>query len=223
MKEKSYTNELNKLNSIIDFYESSSEYGNAADGEVYSQYIYALRRRTELLASRNLKKRILVISGSASVGKDTFASILSQHVSVRTVHIADKAKKVARSIGWNGKKDEKGRKLLSDLKIAIDEFDDGCYKYVCNESTKFIKNLAEYRGIECLCIMMREPKDISRFVQNYNAVTVCVINRQKSVPHNIGDESVGNYEYDHIIDNSHSLKKFEDTISDFYKSVFKEN
>ena len=63
---------------------------------------------------------MLVITGEAGAGKDTFADHIQKMYSapntvIHRVTFATKLKEEAKSLGWNGKKDEKGRELLQDL------------------------------------------------------------------------------------------------------------
>lgn len=56
--------------------------------------------------------------GLAGSGKDTAAKALTAHGWVRT-GFADELKKLAWTLGWNGMKDEKGRRFLQDLGMAV--------------------------------------------------------------------------------------------------------
>jgi hypothetical protein len=62
----------------------------------------------------------LLVSGKAGVGKTTCSNFMAEHYkslgcSVKVGHFASGVKMVARVMGWNGEKDEKGRKLLQDI------------------------------------------------------------------------------------------------------------
>lgn len=65
--------------------------------------------------------KIIHISGKARHGKDTLAMMLRNHLEARgkkvlIVHYADQLKYMARNFaGWNGEKDEAGRRLLQEL------------------------------------------------------------------------------------------------------------
>lgn len=62
--------------------------------------------------------KIIGIVGYAGSGKDTAASLLALKLKPKTskiVHFADPLKNIATNLGWNGKKDKKGRKLLQLL------------------------------------------------------------------------------------------------------------
>lgn len=58
---------------------------------------------------------IFLVSGKARHGKDTAAGILNEEFSFQRVAFADTLKMEAVKLGWDGKKDEKGRRLLQEL------------------------------------------------------------------------------------------------------------
>ena len=68
--------------------------------------------------------KIIVINGTGGAGKDTFVDVLKSKSYVKDYFIynystIDRIKTIAEQCGWDGKKDEKGRQLLSDLKDAF--------------------------------------------------------------------------------------------------------
>ncbi len=71
-----------------------------------------------------MQKQIVLISGKARMGKDTFAYMASGYFNVRGIqsevmHFSDKLKQVARNMGWDGKKDLRGRTLLQKLGTEV--------------------------------------------------------------------------------------------------------
>lgn len=67
-------------------------------------------------------KQILIINGSGGVGKDTFVDLLGEFVPVKHDSIVNPTKSLAKQVGWDGKKDERDRKFLAELKSLIDEY-----------------------------------------------------------------------------------------------------
>lgn len=58
---------------------------------------------------------LIGLYGAAGSGKDTAAERLVSHHGFTRFAFADALKELATRIGWNGEKDEAGRKLLQDL------------------------------------------------------------------------------------------------------------
>ncbi len=69
--------------------------------------------------------KVIAISGHAGAGKDTFAKLLAKMLetycaNVLIVHYADLLKFICKTyFGWNGEKDEQGRKLLQSVGTDI--------------------------------------------------------------------------------------------------------
>ena len=61
-------------------------------------------------------KTVIVINGVGGVGKDTLCDIASKYYKVMNVSSVDPIKDAARILGWDGAKEPKDRKFLSDLK-----------------------------------------------------------------------------------------------------------
>ena len=61
------------------------------------------------------KKTVVIINGAGGTGKDTLCEITSRHYKTRTISAVDRVKEIALFGGWNGVKDDRGRKLLSDI------------------------------------------------------------------------------------------------------------
>ena len=64
--------------------------------------------------------KILIINGKPRTGKSIFCNTAFQKCGlVYCFSTIDEVKRLARYLGWDGKKDEKGRKFLSDIKDAV--------------------------------------------------------------------------------------------------------
>lgn len=151
-------------------------------------------------------KQILIINGSGGVGKDTFVSILSNYIPLYHDSIVNPVKRIARQLGWNGKKNDKSRKFLSDLKKAIDEYNDDLYTQMAELMDDFLSGDKKLKQFELLCIDMREPEQILRAKKEYAAKTILVKRKQvDQIKTNLADAGVYEMKYDYIIDNSSTL------------------
>lgn len=171
-----------------------------------------------------MNKHIFIINGSGGVGKDTFVELVSAELNdiLKKFHTVinfssvDKVKEIAREIGWNGKKSEKDRKFLSDLKILTSEYCDMPFESMKNKVTEFIKD----EESKFLFLHIREPEEITRAVKEFGAKTVLVIrNSVKHIVSNIADENVFNYNYDFVIDNSGTKKELNSKAKEFIQEV----
>lgn len=168
-------------------------------------------------------KKILIINGSGGVGKGEFVKTLSNITSTYQVSIVDRVKAIARSAGWNGKKDEKSRKFLYDLKRCIDEYNDSNYMAMQELMDKFIKT-GKINGqpYNILCIDMREPDQIERAKQEYGAKAVLVTNAKVAqILSNGADASVYDCIYDYIVVNDGSLEELQSSAEVLHEELFK--
>jgi len=158
-----------------------------------------------------------VINGVARSGKNTFVDIVNLYlksqgsvVEVRDISSVDRVKEAAITLGWNGIKDDKGRRFLSDLKILSTDSYDGPMNYM--------KIIAEMEsGIKFFHI--REPEEIAKFVSEFpDTRTICINRKGIDVPNNAADQNVDLHDYDHYIDNNGTLEDFTKAAIEFTKS-----
>ena len=79
------------------------------------------------------------------------------------------SKKVARSFGWNGEKEPKDRKMLSDLKDLLTEWNDYSFKDISCRIKRYGQIPNSVIFVDC-----REPKEIDRLVKKFNAKSLLV-------------------------------------------------
>ena len=70
--------------------------------------------------------RIVIVNGMPGSGKTTFENFCKEHLGAycEIISTIDIIKEMARFGGWNGEKDSKSRKLLSDLKDLWTNYND---------------------------------------------------------------------------------------------------
>lgn len=167
-----------------------------------------------------MDKQIFIINGSGGVGKDTFVELVSIELNdiLKKFHTVinfssvDKVKDIAREIGWSGKKTEKDRKFLSDLKILTSEYCDMPFKSMEKRVNEFLKD----EESKLLFLHIREPEEIARAVKEFGAKTILVIrNAVKHITSNIADENVFNYNYDFVIENNGTINELNEKVKVF--------
>lgn len=171
-----------------------------------------------------MNKQIFIINGSGGVGKDTFVELVSVELNdllkrfhtVENFSSVDKVKEIAREIGWNGKKSEKDRKFLSDLKILTSEYCDMPFDSMKRKVSEFIKDEESI----LLFLHIREPEEITRAVKEFSAKTILIVrNSVKHITSNMADGNVFNYNYDFVINNSGTKEELNSKAKEFIQEV----
>lgn len=161
-----------------------------------------------------MKKQIIVINGTGGCGKTTFVELTQKYGKVINFSSVDKVKEVAKLIGWDGKKTEKDRKFLSDLKRLTTEYNDMSFNSIKEAVDKF-KNSDN----EIMFIHIREPEEIKRVVDTFNAKTLLLRRKNiATITSNSSDANVENYDYDFVIENT-TLENLDKQALDFVEKI----
>ena len=153
-----------------------------------------------------MKKTVIVINGAGGVGKDTLCEIASRHFKVKNVSSITPIKEIATLCGWSGKKDDKSRKFLADLKSLTVEYNDYPTRWALSEYRDFLRS-----DEEIMFVHIREPQEISKFVlaTNGEAKTLLVrggLRMKRTVYGNSADDSVEDYKYDYYFMNDATIE-----------------
>lgn len=153
-------------------------------------------------------KKVYVTNGSGGSGKDTFAELVGKYIPVFKYSSIDLVKEMFEVAGINKRdKNEKKRKLYSDGKNLLTEYDDIPFKDVASIVADFKNNQID---ANVLFIDIREPKEIARAVKTFGAETILVRNPNiNRIDSNYADANVENYQYDYIIENNGTLQQFD--------------
>ena len=163
-----------------------------------------------------MRKEVIIINGTGGSGKDTFVSFVSEFAKVYNFSSIDKVKEIARMIGWNGAKEEKDRKFLSDLKKLTTEYNDMAFNSILEAFEKFNNSDAEI-----MFIHIREPEEITKALERINcSIHTLLIKRDglSNINSNYSDASVDNFKYDFIIKNT-TLEDFHEKAKEFVSKL----
>lgn len=94
-----------------------------------------------------MKKTVIIINGTGGAGKDTLCGLASKHYKVKNISAITPIKEIAGNYGWNGEKDSRARKFLSDLKKVFIDYNDMPTKYLHGEYKEFLE--ARRRAAVC--------------------------------------------------------------------------
>lgn len=156
---------------------------------------------------------LFVINGQNRVGKNSFTGFVCDMLkanygwNVYEMSSVDKVKEAAILLGWDGIKDETGRLLLSDLKDMSTERCNGPMKYMRSKINDF---QALYGG-GFIVAHIREPSEITKFLQEFPKTKTILVKRDGSIAaNNHADQNVENYTYDITVSNNEGLQELRD-------------
>ena len=162
-------------------------------------------------------KKIVIINGECGVGKDMLCEITKKYYKTEMVSSIDPMKSIAKQIGWDGVKDTKSRKLLSELKRLCIEYNDFPTNYLLGEVLNFLEGEKEI-----LFVQIREPLEIDKFKdavkQRFEIIcdTLLIRRGDKSIEWgNQSDDNVNNYSYDNIYINNLPADQVEKDFINF--------
>ena len=168
-----------------------------------------------------MKKIVIVINGKGEAGKDTICEIVSRHYKSINVSSITPIKEIAAKHGWNGEKDKKARRFLSDLKKAFSEYNDLPTQYLLSEYESFIAD-SEH---EIMFAHIREASEISRFA---NLVTTPLVTLYIDRPGigrygNKSDDNADRLNYDYVYVNEQPLELLESDFMRFFNNIVEQN
>lgn len=168
--------------------------------------------------------KIFIVNGFLQSGKSTFEKLVKKIEEekgnkVKIVSSIDYIKLLATNFGWEGTKTLKDRKMLSELKRILTEWGDVPY-------LRMKENIeaAKRSGYNCFFIDVREPEEIKRFVEDYNALTIFINRNNPEIDYgNDSDNKVKDYNYDIEIDNSRGLNELKEEAEIFCETFLSED
>lgn len=164
--------------------------------------------------------QVIIINGCATAGKDTFIDLFTEEFKnagystpVYRISSVDKVKEIAKSLGWDGVKDDKGRQFLSDLKDAMTAYNDAPFTYTV-KSINSIRNAT--KGNAIIFVHVREPEEIKKYRdRSYSKAILVRRDEVTDVFSNHADKEVFGYQYDFIVDNNGTLDDLRNAAKGF--------
>jgi dephospho-CoA kinase len=181
---------------------------------------------------------VILVSGKAGVGKTTAAEYIQDYLTSNITaysyltHFALGVKAIAYDMGWNGVKDEKGRKLLQDIGNVGREYNkdtwvnfmmDSIWKQIPEELLDIIivddwrfPNEAEY--------FIRNPELYNIFTINIKAPPEREMLRGKDGWDDISETSLDEYKYfNYVVNNFDTLEVFEYDVINVLMDIIEES
>lgn len=104
-----------------------------------------------------MNKIVIIINGKGGSGKDTICNIVSKYYKTINISSIDIIKDMAKVIGYKDGKSLCERKLLSDLKRVVKEYNNAPLHSILEKYSNFYYNDNEN---EIMFIHIREPEEI---------------------------------------------------------------
>lgn len=166
-----------------------------------------------------MDKVVIIINGRGGVGKDTLCEIAAKYFRVKNISSITPIKEIAGNYGWNGEKDSRSRKFLSDLKRAFIEYNDLPTQYLYEQYQIFLKD-----ENQILFVHIREKEEIEKLKNliDQSCYTVLVRRDLKDIGNwgNASDDEVEDYPYDLYYNNDKTLPETERDFAEFLKGLF---
>jgi len=166
-----------------------------------------------------MRKTVFVINGAGGVGKDTLCELAAKHFKVYNVSSITPIKEIAAQCGWDGTKDDKARRFLSDLKRLTIEYNDYPTLWAKARYDEFLTS-----DNEIMFLHVREPEEIAKFVSATEGAAKTLLVRggermKKSHYGNASDDGVENYSYDYYFLNDKTLQEAEENFCALLQSI----
>jgi tRNA uridine 5-carbamoylmethylation protein Kti12 len=170
--------------------------------------------------------KVVIVNGMPESGKTTFQyrcidKLKKLGYNAVIISSIDWVKEIALSCGWNGVKNDKNRKFLSDLKKLLTDWDDAVLKHLINDI-----NYYHYQTDNTVIFIdIREPDEIKRAEKLFNASSVIVRRPQVECNHynNSSDMNVFNHSYDYTLQNDKGIDELDSEIDNFIRYMIVEN
>lgn len=168
--------------------------------------------------------KVIVINGAGTSGKDTFIDLFSEvcdeageGYAVYRFSSVDQVKYFATCMGWDGVKDDKGRRFLSDIKDAMTLYNDAPFNYM-KQKIEEVEAITEDAFI---FFHVREPKEIQKLVERLGAYTLLIerptVNSDSFTNH--ADKNVHDYQYNYVVCNDGTLLDLRDNAIFIYDQL----
>ena len=171
--------------------------------------------------------KIIMLSGKAGSGKDTFYKLsLPGNFDCERFAFADYLKDVARSVGWDGTKEEKGRQLLIDLGSIVRKYNPNFWVDIVIENIKFTALDFLFDGVSIITDW-RYQNEYDRMVEAFGSENVITVRIERTELHSTLTEDqqkdqsevdLEDFPFDYVIEND-TLEGFEKNIEILFKDL----
>ena len=162
--------------------------------------------------------RVILLIGKAGVGKDeSYKCIKELYPTAERYAFADRLKNFAYEMGWDGRKDERGRKLLQGIGQTVRAYKEGFWAL---KVAKAIENDMPDIAVITDC---RFPNEIQIIKDYFRGVTTIRIIRDISEMSDISEHALDDYTPDFEVVNNGTIIDLKDSLKDVLERRFNED
>ena len=162
--------------------------------------------------------RVILLIGKAGVGKDeSYKCIKELYPTAERYAFADRLKIFAYEMGWDGRKDERGRKLLQGIGQTVRTYKEGFWAL---KVAKAIENDMPEIAVITDC---RFPNEIQLIKDYFRDVTTIRIIRDVSEMSDISEHALDDYTPDFEVVNNGTILDLKDSLKDVLERRFNED
>ena len=156
---------------------------------------------------------LIGIHGPAGSGKSTAAKVICNYFGAKILPFAQPLKEFATLLGWDGVKDEKGRRLLQLLGTECGR------KCIC-EQIWVLHWLKKYDPkIPTVADDVRFVNEVAAIIENNGFLIKLVGRKFEDVPKHESEEEIPDQFFNYVVDSSCDLLKFKERISEICKEL----
>jgi hypothetical protein len=157
---------------------------------------------------------VILISGKIGAGKSTFAELLEQELNspdgmtAIKLKLSNPMREIAIKMGWNGKKDARGRKLLQDIGVIGREYDPLIW---INMIVHQIKALKKTRVKHVIIDDFRFPLEAEEFAKRWPTITIRILRPGQEADlgeqgKHISENALEGYKHNYYLHNTRTLE-----------------
>lgn len=141
---------------------------------------------------------LIGLSGKKRIGKDTVGHWLEIKHEFDRVSFAAMLKKVARRVGWSGRKDEKGRRLLQDLGMVVRNYDEDFW---VDEAFREMQKINRKTGQEKFVVTDVRFRNEARRIKEAGGIMIR-LTRPDEIKDDLhaSETELDNYPFDYVVE-----------------------
>lgn len=170
---------------------------------------------------------IFLLSGKAESGKDTCAEYLLGSFGLeKPIHLSfgSRVKEVATSLGWDGKKDEKGRAMLQWLGDGVKQFNP---TFWVDKTIEDIKSLSKEGYTVFIISDCRYKDEIIKIKEEFQGCVYPIRVSRPTHKSRLSEEQLNHrsecdlddYPFEYVLHNNSNLASFERNIFNLIRNI----